>query len=180
MSELWKFCSSCKLPSLLPFLPPSLSVANQMKLCEGRVFSLLSSLYPSNWCMGSTQLPSYSKLVISGQNSTQARTGPSIATPNLSRAAQKPLSSSDRIGCNHQCLGCKPRLKYPHITNRNFIKLLSTDKFTCTYHSRLVRWVHNCRGNSPLSSTKLRGQEEGGIGGKDASETSHGSYWGVN
>ena len=130
--------------------------------------------------VGSTQLLSYSKLVISGQTSTHAHTGPSIATPNHSRAALKPLSSSDSIGCDHQCLGCKPRLKCPLITSRNFIKLLSTDKFTCTYHRRLVRWVHNRRGNFPHSSTKQRRQEEGGIDGKDVSETSHGSHLGMN
>ena len=130
--------------------------------------------------VGSTQLLSYSKLVISGHTSTHAHTSPSIATPNLFRAALKPLSSLDSIGCDHQCLGCKPRLKCPLITSRNFIKLLSTDKFTCTYHRRLVRWVHSRRGNFPPSSTKQRGQEEGGIDGKDTSETSHRSHLGMN
>ena len=41
-------------------------------------------------------------------------------------------------GCDHHCLGCKPRLKCTLITSRNFVKLLRVDRFTCAYHRRLA------------------------------------------
>ena len=57
---------------------------------------------------------------------------------------QQPLShhrvpsSRSQFSCDHQCLGCKPRLKCPLITSRNFTTLLRMDRFTCPYHKRLV------------------------------------------
>lgn len=137
---------------------------------------------PSQQMPGSTRLLSYSKLVTSGRDSTQPRTVSSVGLSHLSRDAQKPLTSSDSIGCDHQCLGCKPRLKCPLITSRSFIKLLRADAFTCTYHRRLVRWIHHHRGDFHPSPTncKQRGREGHSIVGKDESGTSHGNRFGIN
>ena len=121
---------------------------------------------PSHQFVASTQQFSYSKIV-----SAQTCPNPSIAT---SRAALKPLAS---IGCDHQCLGCKPRLKCPLITSRNFIRLLRADKFTCAHHRRLVHMICSHRNKFTHTSIKQqRGHKESGIDGKDVSEASHGSH----
>ncbi len=51
-----------------------------------------------------------------------------------------------------RCLACRPRLKCPLITSRNFIKLLKVDHYTCSQHRRLVNRLQK---SSTLHLTSL-------------------------
>ncbi len=78
--------------------------------------------------------------------------------PRVDRHSPTPCSHSlaptgTRI--NHsdmQCLGCRPRMKCPLITSRNFVRLLKADRYTCLQHRRLVNHLQQ---RSTLNSTAL-------------------------
>ena len=50
---------------------------------------------------------------------------------------------SQSSSCEHECLGCRPRLKCPLVTSRNFTKLLQADRSTCAYHRRMVNMLRH-------------------------------------
>ena len=88
---------------------------------------------------------------IHNQKSPQQISSPVYHTPDVTRHQHSSIPHLVRdsscsflsqqlpsSGCDHHCLGCKPRLKCPLITSRNFVKLLRVDRFTCAYHRRLA------------------------------------------
>ena len=94
--------------------------------------------------------------------------------PHASHSTQptsRPHFGMLSTSCVHHCLACRPRLKCPLLTSRNFLKVLRVDKFTCAYHRRLGGRV----GRGSMTRGHVRPALLGGNPGQQKSreETKH-------
>ena len=94
---------------------------------------------------------------------------PQVNTPKvLSSIFETPTTPTKAVGIQHSnvagndvisssrcCLGCKPRLKCPLITSKNFVKMLRADCCTCQYHKRLVNRMRQCRGSAFMHTNRV-------------------------